>query len=97
MVRSDFNPRLCVQYHHDIISYLQHSLSTRNSLCENIIENIIVCLSPPPKIDILAVTTLTIHRDYYDKESISEKMILVYLMITCSFDNTTLFLTQSLF
>lgn len=30
VVRSDFSPRLCVQYHHDI-SYLQHSLSTRNS------------------------------------------------------------------
>lgn len=97
MVRSDFNPRLCVQYHHDILSYLLHSLSTRNSPCENIIQNIIVCLSPPSKIDILVVTTLKIHRDNYDKESISEKMFLVYLIITCSFDNTTFFLTQSLF
>ena len=77
MARSDFNPRLCVQYHHDIISYLQHSISTRNSLCENIIQSIIVGLSPPPKIDILVVTTLTIHRDNYDKESISLKMSLV--------------------
>ena len=97
MVRSDFNPRLCVQYHHDIISYLRHSISTRNSLCENIIQNVIVCLPSPPKIDILVVTTLTIHRDHYDKESISEKMFLVYLIITCSFDNTNFFLTQSLF